>query len=388
MRRITTASARPGRRPPTSSTCSRTRWWRWTGTARRRSPISPNRGPSAPDGKLYTFKLRDDVQLLQRQEVHRRRRGLFLQAPDQPRAQGAAGLARRQPQGDARARSLHRRIRAERAVRRPAAQPHHVHHRDPQPGERGGAGQGLRHQGDRRHRAVVLRELAAAHRDRAEAPRRLQMGPVDVPEQGAGEVRETLDQDRAGGFQPPRRDDGRPVRRHPPDPAAVHPAGQGRAEARRPGGQAELPADVLRLQDHAADGVRQARARGDEHRHQPRRHRQGHHAGQRRARLHLHRLQGARLRRHRPRASSRRTSSARRSCSTRPAGRSAPTASARRTASSWRRACCSPRSPSSRASPRRSRATCARSASTGRSSATTPRSRRPRWPSRTTSCGR
>ena len=35
------------------------------------------------------------------------------------------------------------------------------------------AGQGLRHQGNRRYRAVVLRELAAAHRNRAEAPRRL-----------------------------------------------------------------------------------------------------------------------------------------------------------------------------------------------------------------------
>ena len=60
---------------------------------------------------------------------------------------------------------------------------------------------------------------------------------------------------------------------------------------------AQLPADVLRLQDHAADGGRQARARGDEHRHQPRRDRQGHHAGQRRAGLHLRRSQGARLRR-------------------------------------------------------------------------------------------
>ena len=56
-------------------------------------------------------------------------------------------------------------------------------------------------------------------------------------------------------------------------------AGQGRAQPDRPGSQAQLPADVLRLQDHAPDGFRQARARGDEHRHQPRRHRQGHHAG-------------------------------------------------------------------------------------------------------------
>ena len=174
--------------------------------------------------------------VLQRQEVHRRRRRLLLQAADQPRAQGAARLARRQPQGHPRDRPLHRRVRAGRAVLRPAAQPHHVHHGDPQQGERRGAGQGLRHQGGRRHRAVVLRIVAAAHRDRAQAPRRLQVGPLDVPEQGPGEVREALDQDRARGCEPRRRDDGRPVRRHPPDPAAVHPAGQGRAQPQRPGG--------------------------------------------------------------------------------------------------------------------------------------------------------
>ena len=104
-------------------------------------------------------------------------------------------------------------------------------------------------------------------------------------------------------------------------------------------GQAQLPAALFRLQDDAADGGRQARARGHEHRHQPRRDRQGHPARQRRSGLHLRRSGGARLRRRRPRASSRRTSSAPRSCSTRPAGSPAPTASARRTASS-----CSPRS--------------------------------------------
>ena len=47
----------------------------------------------------------------------------------------------------------------------------------------------------------------------------------------------------------------------------------------------------------AADGIGHARARGDEHRDQPRRHRQGHHAGQCRTGLHLRRSQGARLRR-------------------------------------------------------------------------------------------
>jgi peptide/nickel transport system substrate-binding protein len=40
----------------------------------------------SPDGKTYTFKLRDDVSVLQRQEVHRRRRGLQLQPPEATRA--------------------------------------------------------------------------------------------------------------------------------------------------------------------------------------------------------------------------------------------------------------------------------------------------------------
>ena len=136
----------------------------------------------SPDGKLYTFKLRDDVQLLQRQEVHRRRRGLQLQAAQGSGDARALCLARRQHQGAARARPLHRRVRARRALLRAAAAAHHVHQRDPQQGERRGAGQGLRHQGRRRYRTVVFRLLAAAHGDRAQAPRRLQMGPLDVQE--------------------------------------------------------------------------------------------------------------------------------------------------------------------------------------------------------------
>ena len=75
--------------------------------------------------------------------------------------------------------------------------------------------------------------LASAHRDRAEAPRRLQMGPVDVPEQGAGEIRKARRQDRARGFQPRGGDDVRPVRHHPPVSGAVHHPGQGGADADR-----------------------------------------------------------------------------------------------------------------------------------------------------------
>ncbi len=128
--------------------------------------------------------------VLQRQEVHLRRRGLQLQAVARPGNQGAAEVARRQRQGPARARSLHGRIRAERALLRPDAELRELQHGDPQQGQHREARQGLRHTGDRRHRPLVLRVLEAAHRDGAEAARRLQVGPVDVQEQGPGEVRE------------------------------------------------------------------------------------------------------------------------------------------------------------------------------------------------------
>src|SRR4029079_10974033 len=61
------------------------------------------------------------------------------------------------------------------------------------------------------------------------------------------EIRKAQYQDRARGFQPRCRHAGRTVRRQPPDPAAIHPAGQERAEPECPGGAAELPVDVLRL---------------------------------------------------------------------------------------------------------------------------------------------
>ena len=187
----------------------------------------------SPDGKTYTFKLRDDVQFCSGKKFTAEDVVYSFKRLKSPEIKGPLCLARRQHQGAARARSLHRRVRARRAVLRAAAAAHHVHQRHPQQGERRGAGQGLRRQGRRRHRAVVLRIVAAAHRDRAEAPRRLQVGPLDVQEQGAGEVREAGHQDRAGGFQPRRGHDGRPVRHHPPVPGAVHRPGQGRADAAR-----------------------------------------------------------------------------------------------------------------------------------------------------------
>ena len=185
------------------------------------------------DGRTYTFKLRDDVSFCSGKKFTADDVVYSFKRLKDPAIKGPYRLARRQHQGTARARSLHRRIRARGAVLRTAAAAHHVHQRDPQQGERRGAGQGLRHQGRRRHRTVVFRSLAAAHRDRAQAPRCLQMGPVDVQEQGAGEVRKARRQDRARGFQPRRRDDVRPVRHHPPVSAAVHHPGQGGPDADR-----------------------------------------------------------------------------------------------------------------------------------------------------------
>ena len=47
-------------------------------------------------------------------------------------------------------------------------------------------------------------------------------GPSMYKNKGPVKFEKLIDQDRAGGLQPRRRDDGRAVRHHPPDPAAVH----------------------------------------------------------------------------------------------------------------------------------------------------------------------
>ena len=214
-----TASAPRGRRPPISSTCSRTRWWRWTGTARRAIPYLAKSWTISEDGKLYTFKLRDDVQFCSGKKFtaadviysFKRLTSAELKAPLAWRAGNIKELRAPDP------------YTVEYELNEPFADlllqltmfTTAIHNKESV--EALGKDYGIK--GDRRHRAVVFRELAAAHRDRAEAPRRLQMGPVDVPEQGPGEIRETRHQDRAGGFQPRRRHDGRAVRRHAPDSA-------------------------------------------------------------------------------------------------------------------------------------------------------------------------
>ncbi len=94
-----------------------------------------------------------------------------------------------------------------------------------------------------------------------------------------------------------RGDDERQFRHHPQHAVAIPRSGQQGADAAGAAGETDAPAQLLRLQDQPAAGRRSARARGDEHRHQARRHRQEHGAGPRRPRLHLRRSGGARLRR-------------------------------------------------------------------------------------------
>ena len=164
---------------------------------------------------LYVQAARRRV-VLQRQEVHRRRRRLQLQAAQGSRDQGALCLARRHHQGIARAGSLYRRIRTRGAVtpncccNSPCSPTSSTTRRASRRWARITASRAP----TAPDRGVSI--LAAAHRDRAEAPRRLQMGAVDVQEQGPGEVRKARHEDRARGFQPRRSDDGRAVRHHPP----------------------------------------------------------------------------------------------------------------------------------------------------------------------------
>ena len=142
-------------------------------------------------------------------------------------------------------------------------------------------------------------------------------------------------------------------------------------------GQAELPAALFRLQDDAADGGRQARARGHEHRHQPRRDRQGASCSAMPIRPSPSSIRTRSTSTRRPRASSRRIVERAKKLLDEAGWK--PGADGVREKDGVKLApqgLLHRQRQLGRASPRRSRATCARSASTGGSTRGTRPSRR------------
>ena len=288
-----------------------------------------DRQPGRQDLHLQAARRRD---LLQRQEVHRRGRHLHLQAAEGPRDQGSVRLARRQHQGAARARSLHRRIRAGGAVLRAAAAAHHVHQRHPQQGQCRGAGQGLRHQGRRRHRAVVLRqwqprtEIVLKRHDayrwgpsmyKNKGPVKFEKLVIKIVPEDSSRVAAMM----SGQFDITHQFPSQFIAQAKAAPMLTVTEAKPNFQLLYFGFKTTRPmvAD-RRVREAMSIAINRAEIA------------KAHPAGQCRSRLHLRRSRRARLRSRRPRASSRKTSSGPRSCSTKPAGRSAPTASARRTA--------------------------------------------------------
>ena len=148
-------------------------------------------------------------------------------------------------------------------------------------------GQGLWRQRRRRHRALVLRVMAAAQRDRARRHDAYHWGPTMYRNPGPVQFDRLV-------IRSCRRISSRvaammsgTVRLSRTISRTVHRSGEGGTDAARAGGQAELPAPLFRLQDDSRHGGGPAGPRGDEHRHQSRRDRQGCDAGPRRAVLHL-----------------------------------------------------------------------------------------------------
>jgi hypothetical protein len=192
----------------------------------------------SPDGKLYTFKLRDDVTFCSGKKFTAEDVVYSFKRLKDPELKGPfawrAGVIK-----DVRATDSYT---VEYELSEPFSElllqltmfTNVIHNKDSVEA----TGKGLRYQRCRRHRAVVLRLLAAAHGNPVQAPRRLQVGPRDVPEQGPGEVREAFDPDRAGRFEPRCCHDVGRLRVHQPLSAAVHRPGESGADARGAAGQA------------------------------------------------------------------------------------------------------------------------------------------------------
>ena len=186
----------------------------------------------SPDGKTYTFKLRDDVQFCSGKKFTAEDVVYTFKRLKDPETKGALRLARRRDQGAARARSLHRRVRARRSriselLLQLTMFTNVIHNKESVEalgkdyGVKGvdGTGPWCFESWQPRTQIVLKRHDA------------YKWGPSMYQNKGPVKFEKLVDQDRAGGVEPRRGDDGRPVRRHPPVPGAVHRPGQDRADA-------------------------------------------------------------------------------------------------------------------------------------------------------------
>ena len=288
-------SARPGGRPPTSSTCSRTRWWRSTGTASTPIPYLAKSWTVSPDGKTYTFKLRDDVTFCSGKKftaedvVYTFKRlkdpetkGPFawragnikeLRAPDPYTVEYELGS--RSPScccsspcspTSSTTRTASRRWARTTASRAPTA-----------------PGRGASSRWQPRTEIVLKRHDAykwGPSMYKNKGPVKFEKLVIKIVPEDSSRVAAMM----AGQFD---------ITHQFPSQFIAQAKAAPMLTVHR--GQAQLPAALFRLQDDAADGGRQARARGHEHRHRPRRDRQGHPARQRRSGLHHRRSGRARL---------------------------------------------------------------------------------------------
>ena len=325
-------SARPGGRPPTSSTCSRTRWWRSTGTARTPIPYLAKSWTISEDGRTYTFKLRDDVSFCSGKKFtaedvvysFKRLKDPAIKGPYAWRAGNIKELRATDP------------YTVEYELEEPFSElllqltmfTNVIHNKESVEalgkdyGIKGADGTGPWCFDHWQPRTEIVLKRHDAYKwgpsmYKNKGPVKFEKLVIKIVPEDSSRVAAMM----AGQFDITHQ-----------FPAQFITQAKAAPMLTVTDGQAELPAALFRLQDDAADGGRRARARGHEHRHQPRRDRQGHPARQRRSGLHHRRSRTRSTSIRRPRASSRRISSAPRSCSTKPAGSWAPTASARRTA--------------------------------------------------------
>ena len=206
--------------------------------------------------------------LLQRQEDDRQGRGRHLRALARSRDQGAGEVAHGRGRQDHRPRRRHGRIQAQEAVLRTALSDDAVlpHGPECRPGQT--ARRGLRREGLRRHRPLLLRKLDAPRFDCVDQAQGLQVGPADLRLHRSASRQGDLE-GRARGEHARHRPAGRPGRRQPVRSVLVDQGAAGQQEPLGHQGR-ELLLDLLhRLQGRQGTGERRSRAQGDEPRRRP-----------------------------------------------------------------------------------------------------------------------